>query len=148
MIGILLVSHEPLGTALLRCTRHIYGRLPPQTAALDVVPDEDPDAAHHSALELVKRINDGSGVLVLTDAWGATPARIAGRLVDPLRIEVVSGMSLPMMCRALTYRRRPMEELVPLVAEGAREAVRVIAPADRDASCASPDKDPPCLPRK
>lgn len=140
MIGILLVSHEPLGTALLRCTRHIYGRLPPQTAALDVVPDEDPDAAHHAALELIKRINDGSGVLVLTDAWGATPGRIAGRLVDPFRVEVVAGMSLPMMCRALTYRKRALEELVPLVAEGARDAVRVIAPLEPGSSPCRPPK--------
>ncbi len=77
MIGILVVSHEPLGTALIHCTRHIFGRMPPQLAALDVIPDEDPEAALSAARELIARINDGSGVLVLTDIFGATPSRIA-----------------------------------------------------------------------
>lgn len=130
MIGILLISHEPLGTALLRCTRHIFGRLPPQMAALDVVPDEDPDAAARAAQDLAARINDGSGVLVLTDAWGATPARIAARLVEPRRVEVVAGVNLPMLCRALTYRRSmPVEEVVPLLLQGARDGIRAVPPA-------------------
>ena len=129
MIGLLIISHEPLGTALLHCTRHIYTRLPPQTAALDVIPDEDPEEAFGAASELVKRINDGSGVLVLTDVLGATPARVATRLVDPLRIELVAGVNLPMMCRALTYRRRPLDELVPMLIEGGRDAIQVVPPA-------------------
>ena len=49
MIGVMVVSHEPLGTALIRCTRHVFGRLPPQLAALDVIPDEDPVAAGQAA---------------------------------------------------------------------------------------------------
>ena len=77
MIGVLIISHEPLGTALLHCTRHIYGRLPPQVASLDVIPDEDPAEAIEAAGTLRDRINDGSGVLVLTDLVGATPSRIA-----------------------------------------------------------------------
>lgn len=129
MIGILLISHEPLGTALLHCTRHVFGRLPPQMAALDVIPDEDPDQAFAAARELASRINDGSGVLVLTDVLGATPARIASRLIEPLRIELVAGANLPMLCRALTYRRRPIEELVPLLVEGGRSGIQVVPPA-------------------
>lgn len=70
MIGILVVSHEPLGTALIHCTRHIFGRMLPQLAALDVIPDEDPGRAEMAGRELIARINDGSGVLVLTDICG------------------------------------------------------------------------------
>ena len=80
MIGILVVSHEPLGTALIHCTRHIFGRMPPQLAALDVIPDEDPELAFKAARELLARINDGSGVIVLTDLFGATPRPPAARL--------------------------------------------------------------------
>jgi PTS system ascorbate-specific IIA component len=105
MIGILVISHEPLGTALLHCTRHIFGRLPPQLAALDVIPDEDPDLAYQAAQELLKRINDGTGAIVLTDIYGATPARIAARLAEPQRIHVIAGVNLPLLVKALTYRR-------------------------------------------
>lgn len=138
MIGILLISHEPLGTALLHCMRHIYGRLPPQTAALDVIPDEDPEQAFAAARELASRINDGSGVLVLTDVVGATPARVASRLIEPLRIELIAGANLPMLCRALTYRRRPIEELVPMLIDGARNAIQVVTPASLTEPAAAP----------
>ncbi|MEY4862574.1 MAG: hypothetical protein RLZ51_669 [Pseudomonadota bacterium] len=128
MIGILVISHEPLGTALLHCTRHIFGRLPAQLAALDVIPDEDPEAAYQSALELLKRINDGTGAIVLTDLYGATPARIAARLAERHRIEVIAGVNLPLLVKALTYRRGPLDEVSGRLLEGVRESIMVIDP--------------------
>jgi len=131
MIGILVVSHEPLGTALLHCTRHIFGRLPSQLAALDVIPDEDPEVAVVSARELLKRINDGSGVLVLTDVWGATPSRVASRLAQVDRVAVLAGVNLPMLVKGLTDRRRPqpLGELVGRLLVGGREAVVQVLPS-------------------
>lgn len=130
MIGILVVSHEPLGTALIHCTRHIFGRMPAQLAALDVIPDEDPEAALAGANELIARINDGSGVLVLTDIYGATPSRIAARLADPYRIVVLAGVNLPMLVKALNNRRLPVEDLPELLSNSARSAIiEVEAPA-------------------
>ena len=128
MIGILVISHEPLGTALLHCTRHIFGRLPPQLAALDVIPDEDPDLAFQAAQELLKRINDGTGAIVLTDIYGATPARIAARLAEPQRIHVIAGVNLPLLVKALTYRRGPLDEVASGLLEGVRESIMTIDP--------------------
>lgn len=128
MIGILVVSHEPLGTALLHCTRHIFGRLPVQLAALDVIPDEDPDAALQAARELLKRINDGTGAIVLTDIYGATPARIASRLAEPHRVVVIAGVNLPLLVKALTYRRGALEEVASRLLEGVRESILTIGP--------------------
>ena len=123
MIGILVISHEPLGTALIHCTRHIYGRLPVQLAALDVIPDEDPEAALSAARELIMRINDGSGVLVLTDIFGATPSRIAMRLAEPHRIAVIAGVNLPLLVKALNNRRGPLDEIAQLVIGSAKNAI-------------------------
>ncbi|HYF59640.1 MAG TPA: PTS sugar transporter subunit IIA [Burkholderiaceae bacterium] len=130
MIGILVVSHEPLGTALLHCTRHIFGRMPPQLAALDVIPDEDPEQAHDAARELLKRINDGTGAIVLTDLFGATPARIAARLAEPQRIAVIAGVNLPLLVKALTYRRGPLDEVCAKLLEGVRETIVTIETKD------------------
>ena len=128
MIGILVISHEPLGTALIHCTRHIFGRMPVQLAALDVIPDEDPEQACRAARELVARINDGSGVLVLTDLYGATPSRIAANLAELFRVVVVAGVSLPMLVKALNSRRIPLDELAEMLTASARNAIVEIPP--------------------
>ncbi len=130
MIGILVVSHEPLGTALIHCTRHIFGRMPTQLAALDVIPDEDPELALSAARELLKRINDGTGAIVLTDLFGATPARIASRLAEAERVVVIAGVNLPLLVRALTHRRGPLDEVAAKLLEGVRETILPIEPAD------------------
>ena len=132
MIGILLISHEPLGTALLHCTRHIFGRLPPQLAALDVIPDEDPELALGAARELLKRINDGTGAIVLTDLYGATPARIAACLAEPNRITVIAGVNLPLLVKAITHRRGPLEEVTDKLLDGVRETIRTVHALDPD----------------
>jgi len=123
MIGILVISHEPLGTALLNCTRHIFGRLPVQLAALDVIPDEDPAIACRAAGDLMSRINDGSGVVVLTDVYGATPSRIAMGLAEPLRVVVIAGVNLPMLLKALGNRRAPLEDLAALLIASAKGGI-------------------------
>lgn len=128
MIGILVVSHEPLGTALLHCTRHIFGRLPMQLAALDVVPDEDPEAALKAARHLVGRINDGSGVIVLTDLYGATPARIAAQLAEPQRTIVIAGVNLPLLVKAITHRRGPIEQIAGQLLEGVPATIFQVEP--------------------
>jgi mannose PTS system EIIA component len=128
MIGVLVVSHEPLGTALIRCTRHIYGRLPPQLAALDVIPDEDPEQACHAARELLLRINDGSGVIVFTDVYGATPSRIAKSLVKPHRVAVIAGVNLPVLVKALNNRRCELDEVVATLVESGRRAIFEVEP--------------------
>jgi PTS system mannose-specific IIA component len=142
MIGILIVSHEPLGTALLNCTRHIFGRLPVQLAALDVIPDEDPAIACRAAGELMSRINDGSGVVVLTDVFGATPSRIATGLADPLRVIVIAGVNLPMLLKALGNRRAPLEELAALLIASAKGGILEVH-AEPQPESAQPPQPPP-----
>jgi len=133
MIGVMVVSHEPLGTALIRCTRHVFGRLLPQLAALDVIPDEDPAAASQAARDLLARINDGSGVIVFTDCFGATPSRIAMQLAQPLKVYVVAGVNLPMLLKAITQRRRPIEEVVGELIASGQGAIRLMRPDDEQA---------------
>jgi len=137
MIGILVVSHEPFGSALIRCTRHVFGRLPPQLAALDVVPDENPETALNCGRELLARINDGSGAVVFTDVYGATPSRIATQLAVPDRVRVVAGANLPMLLKALQNRRMPVDELVESLLDSGRRSIRAVD-ADENAASAPP----------
>ena len=131
MIGVLVISHEPLGTALIHCTRHIFKRMLPQLAALDVVPDEDPEIALQAAKDLLARINDGSGVVVFTDCYGATPSRIAQQLYAPFKVEVIAGVNLPMLTKALTNRRLELSELVPQLLESGQKAMLLMDPPEQ-----------------
>ena len=119
------------------CTRHIFGRLPVQLAALDVIPDEDPQAALHAARELLARINDGSGVIVLTDVFGATPSRIATQLAERDRVVVVAGVNLPLLIKALGNRRGPVDELVAMLIDSGQRAIRLVDVTDLEGGAAT-----------
>ena len=106
MIGVLLVTHGEIGTALLHSASQILGSPPPQLATLSVWRQDDPDDLVLRAQELLQGIDDGEGVLVLTDIFGATPGNVVSRLLQDGRIEGVSGVSLPMLLRVLTGRRK------------------------------------------
>ena len=129
MIAVLIIAHEPLATALMHCTRHVFKRVPPQVAALDVLPDEDPEGLLEGARLLGSRINDGSGLVVLTDLFGATPARIAVQLAEPHRIVVFYGVNLPILLKTLNYRSKmALEDLADKLADDAPASLGLYTP--------------------
>ena len=104
MVGILIVAHGAFGEALIHCASHVLGKRPLRVRQLGVTVHDDPDAILPQAQDLVRQLDEGDGVLVLTDMIGATPSNIAARLASPGKVEVVGGVSLPMLIRALTDR--------------------------------------------
>jgi PTS system ascorbate-specific IIA component len=90
---------------------------------LGVAAQEDPLDLMPMAQELLRRVDSGSGVLILTDMWGATPSNVAVKLLLPGRVEGVTGVSLPMLLRAITYRNKDMETLVTKAVSGGRDGV-------------------------
>ena len=127
MIGILIVAHGTLGESLIHCASHVFGSRQPQLMQLGVTVHDDPAALLPQAQELVRSLDEGSGVLVLSDIFGATPCNIACRLIEPGKVDVVSGVNVPMLVRAITYRNEPLETLVSKVISGGREGVLQIS---------------------
>ena len=123
MIGILLITHGTLGEALVQCVSHVMNRRPAQLMQLGISGQDDPLDALPLARRLVELVDSGSGVLVLTDILGATPANTAAKLLEPGRIEGVTGVNVPMLLRVITYRERAMEVLVKKAVAGACEGV-------------------------
>jgi mannose PTS system EIIA component len=123
MIGILIVSHGALGESLIHAASHVLGKRPLRVRQVGVTVHDDPDAMQAQARELVKQLDDGGGVLVLTDIYGATPGNIAMKLLEPGRVEGISGVSLPMLVRALTYRDCPLAAVVEKALSGGQEGV-------------------------
>jgi PTS system ascorbate-specific IIA component len=72
---------------------------------------------------LVRFLDQGDGVLILTDIFGATPSNIACKLLEPGRVQGVSGVNLPMLIKALSYREQPMETLIEKALGGANEGI-------------------------
>src|SRR6478736_9187754 len=104
MIGILLVSHGAFGEALIHSASHVLGKRPVYLRQLGVTVHDEPEATLPVAEDLIRFLDQGAGVLVLTDIYGATPSNIATRLLRPGRVEGIAGVNLPMLIRALNYR--------------------------------------------
>ena len=104
MIGVLIVTHGEIGTALLASASQILGGAPAQVLTLSVWRQDDPDDLVLRARELLEQLDGGDGVLVLTDIFGATPGNVVSRLLDDGHVEGVSGVSLPMLLRVITGR--------------------------------------------
>ena len=104
MIGILIVTHGSIGEALLASAKQILDGEPPLTATLGVSRNDDPEDLILRVKRLLKQLDTGDGVLVLTDIFGATPGNVIARLLEDGRVEGVSGLSLPMLLRVLTSR--------------------------------------------
>lgn len=123
MIGVLLVTHGEIGTALLTSASQILGAPPAQVSTLSVWRQDDPDDLVLRARELIERIDAGDGVLILTDIFGATPGNVVSRLLQDDRIEGVSGVSLPMLLRVLTSRNGSLTAAVKRAVSGGSDGV-------------------------
>jgi mannose PTS system EIIA component len=123
MIGVLIVTHGEIGTALLASASQILGGNQDQVLTLSVWRQDDPDDLVLRARELLERLDAGDGVLVLTDIFGATPGNVVSRLLDDGSIEGVSGVSLPMLLRVLTARNGSISGAVQRAMSGGAEGV-------------------------
>ena len=135
MIGILLVAHGSLADSLVDCATHVLGRAPDNLATLDFIGHADPDERQNALQARLAELDQGDGILVLTDVYGATPSNTLCRLLDPAHVEGVAGVNLPMLIKALNYRESlTLRELVDKVVEGGRGGINHINEAMCDAA--------------
>jgi PTS system ascorbate-specific IIA component len=124
--GILIVAHSPLASALRQCVLHVF----PDSAAAVVAYDIQADAPLEAGLAAVRvamaQLNEPQ-MLVLTDVFGATPCNVAQRIVDGARSRLIAGVNLPMLLRAVTYRREPLDVLVARAMAGGTQGVMQVA---------------------
>jgi len=123
MIGILIVAHGTLGESLIHCASHVTGSRPLHLMQLGVTVHDDPSAILPQAREMIRQLDLGDGVLVLSDMYGATPCNIVCKLLDPGRVEGIAGVNLPMLVRALTYRDEPLATVMKKALSGGQEGV-------------------------
>jgi len=130
MIGILIISHGTLGEALIHCANHVLNKRPPRLKQLGITTQDDPLQLLPQARTLVNELDEGDGVLILSDMYGGSPANIAGKLLISGKVEGVAGVNLPMLIRVLSYRDRQLQTIVTkAVSGGCDGVVRIPAPA-------------------
>lgn len=104
MIGLVLVTHGRLAVEFRVAMEHVVG---PQTAieTICIGPDDDMETRRNDISAAVERVNDGSGVILLTDLFGGTPSNLAISLLKAGEIEVIAGVNLPMLIRLESARK-------------------------------------------
>jgi mannose PTS system EIIA component len=123
MIGILIIAHGNLGESLIHCASHVLGKNPPQLMSFAVGMHDDPADLLPQTQLLVKKLDTGDGILILSDMYGASPCNLVVKLLSPNRIEGVAGVNLPMLVRILNYRDKPIKTCVEKAISGGRDGV-------------------------
>jgi len=129
-VGVLIVTHNELGSALLETATRMLGCGPLVTETLAVTNESDVDLLGGQAAAMAADLDQGDGVLVLADMFGSTPGNIACHLEHPGRIEVITGVNLPMLVRVFNYPHLPLTELAQKAFEGGRTGVLRVCPRE------------------
>ncbi|HUL08420.1 MAG TPA: PTS sugar transporter subunit IIA [Candidatus Acidoferrum sp.] len=103
MIGMVLVTHGRLATEFIAALEHVVG--PQQrVAAVCIGPEDDMEARRRDILDSIKKVDDGDGVVLLTDMFGGTPSNLAISVLDRANVEVIAGINLPMLIKLASLR--------------------------------------------
>lgn len=127
-VGVLLVTHGKLGRFFLETmTDMLSDKLPLQADVLEVRRVQDTNVLLRQGHRMIERLDAGSGVLILTDAYGSTPSNIASKLGAADNSVVVAGVNLPMLVRIFNYASYGLNELAQAAVEGGQRGI-VICP--------------------
>jgi PTS system mannose-specific IIA component len=99
MIGVVVVTHGQLATELVNAAETIIGHLPTRFAAVSIGWHEDTEDARDEISQAIGRVRQEHGVLILTDMFGGTPSNLAMTFLEPDRVEVITGVNLPMLLK-------------------------------------------------
>jgi PTS system mannose-specific IIA component len=124
MIGIVIVTHVKLGDALIEAAEFIMGSLPEATAAVSIDLKIPADKLRNKIKDAIKKVDRKKGVLVLTDMFGGTPSNLSYSFLEEGRIEVISGVNLPVLIKALNAREKMgLSDLAQCIADYGKNSI-------------------------
>ena len=125
MIGLVLVTHGRLAEEFVAATEHVVGRQS-NMRAISIGPDDDIEQRRRDILAAAEAVDDGSGVILLTDMFGGTPSNLAISIMDQGRVEIIAGVNLPMLIKLASVREtESLEEAVASAQEAGRKYINV-----------------------
>lgn len=132
-LAVLLITHAKLGHDLLVTATEVMGTPPLATEVMAVRRVLDTDALVRQGKRLIERLDQGAGVLILTDAFGSTPSNIANRIAQGRRVRVVAGVNLPMLVSVYNYPALDLEAQAHNALKSGRDGIVICKDGDCDA---------------
>jgi PTS system mannose-specific IIA component len=127
MIPVLVLTHGNLATELLKAAQTIDPGLVDHTSAMSLPWDVDSDEASKTLKRLLRELDRGEGILVLTDMFGGTATNLALPFLEPAKVEVVTGVNLPMLVKLGSLGGSPMslDEVAAGLTNAGQKSIRV-----------------------
>lgn len=122
-IGLITITHNRIGAQITETAETILGPLPLAIRHFMIGPEDDPERMELEVVKAISEIDDGSGVLIVSDLYGSTPCNIARRISSAHHVRVLSGINLPMMLRIFSYASVELDELARKAVDGGRIGV-------------------------
>ena len=124
MLGIVLVAHNDLARSIKQVAEHVVGPLP-DVECISVFPEDDVELKRQEIQKAIHKVMGKEGVVLLTDMFGGTPSNLAISLMEEGKVEVISGVNLPMLVKLLRTRKKDIEEAVRAAKESGRHYIMV-----------------------
>ncbi|MCF8111363.1 MAG: PTS sugar transporter subunit IIA [Desulfobacteraceae bacterium] len=125
MVGIVIVTHGQLGDALIETAAIIFGERPEDIASVSIDLSEDVNNLRNRIQKAINSVNNNEGVIILTDMFGGTPSNLSYSFLEEGRIEVISGVNLPVVIKAVNLRNRKKQlpEMVKTIEEYGKKSI-------------------------
>lgn len=127
-VAVLLITHDKIGQAMLDTAGKIIGSMPLTIERFGISMNASLEDTLDKAHERIDKLDEGDGVLILTDLYGATPSNIARQLQSG-NIAVITGLNLPMLIRVLNYPQLSLPDMVDKAVSGGHDGIIVTLPA-------------------
>ena len=126
MIGILLVTHVEIGKSMIDCAAHILDNYPISVESLSINSNNDLHQYNDIIAKKIQNLESGHGVLIITDIYGATPCNLLNKFIQKDKVEVVTGINLPMLIKAISDRKDNINTLINDSIECAKKNIKKI----------------------
>ena len=125
MIGLVLVTHGRLAEEFIAALEHVVGKQS-RVVAISIGPDDDMERRRADILTAVGSVDDGDGVILMTDMFGGTPSNLAISVMSEAKVDVIAGVNLPMLIKFASIREtEPLAAAVASVQEAGRKYINV-----------------------
>lgn len=124
MTGILVVAHANLGSALVETVEFILGNKPDHLSSVSINIQEDPENLRKKIKKSISKVRTDKGVIILTDMFGGTPSNLSYSFLEEGQVEVISGVNLPILLKAVNSRSKmDMETLTSSLVEHGKRSI-------------------------